>query len=112
MNWIQQTRRPPTNVNRIHCGFVAQPLVLALGLPNGAARLSDQALTPAHSRRPKQLRMPSYLPANRLNIRRKPTPRHHPGMKITIRPPPLAHRHLHVNPHLPPLPTTPPPPPP
>src|SRR6266853_1122569 len=44
--------------------------------------------------------MPPNLPANGLNIRRKPATSHHTRIKITIRTARLAEWHLHVNPQL------------
>src|SRR6266403_5495325 len=99
MRWVQKARRPPTYVNRVHHGFVAQPLLLALSLPNGAVRLSCQVLT--HPSRPEQLAMLPNLPANRLHVWRKSAAGHYSRMKIAIRTLRLAERHLHVNPKLP-----------
>ncbi len=88
---IQQTRRPPANVNRVHGRrFVAQPILAVL--------LSKDTIAPSYPRPPQQLPMSTNLLANCLHIRRKPAARHHPGMKITIRALRLAERHLHVNP--------------
>src|SRR2546426_1758306 len=89
---IQQTRRPPANVNRVHYCFVAQPLL--------AVRLSYQVLTTdrPHPSRLQKLQMLANFSAHRLNIGPKPAARHQSCMKITIRTLRLAERHLHVNP--------------
>src|SRR5437660_978583 len=91
MSRIKQARRPPANVNRVHYGFVAQPLL--------AVRLFCQVLT--YPSRSQQIPMLPYLPANRFYIWRKTAAGHYSRVKITVGTLRLAERHLHVNPELP-----------
>src|SRR5256885_15898124 len=67
--------------------------------PRVAVRFFGQVLP--SPRRPQRIAMLPNLPANRLNIRRKPAAGHHSCMKITVGTLRLAERHLHVNPKLP-----------
>src|SRR6267142_1853429 len=112
MGRIQQARRPPAKVNRIHRNpflgvrpaFRSGPFAhLACSLAHSLHRRQTAAPRPPkpiHPRRLQQLPMPSNLTANRLRVRRKPRRRHHSRMKIAIRTLRLTKRHLNVNPEL------------
>src|SRR5712672_1479835 len=76
---IKQTRRPAADIDRIH---------------HRIRKRSRQSNPTRFIKRA----MASNLPANAINIRRKPRRRHHPRMEVAISTLRLTKRHLHINP--------------